>query len=79
ECDWQPGSRRMQAVVDGRPLSLLVHRRAEGFRLTHGGAERDIVLRTPDAAALARLMPVKVPPDMSKFLLCPMPGLVVSI
>jgi len=79
ECDWQPGSRQMLAVVQGKPISLLIHRRAEGFRLTHGGAERDIVLRTPQAAALARLMPVKVPPDMSRFLLCPMPGLVVSI
>src|SRR3546814_15156677 len=34
---------------------------------------------TPHAAELARLMPEKLPPDMSKYLLCPMPGLVVSI
>ena len=33
----------------------------------------------PRIAALERLMPVKVPPDTSKLLLCPMPGLVVSV
>ena len=37
------------------------------------------VVRRPRAAELAALMPLKEPPDMSKFLLCPMPGLVVSI
>ena len=34
---------------------------------------------SPDVATLDKLMPVKVPPDTSKMLLCPMPGLVVSI
>ena len=33
----------------------------------------------PRSAALAALMPVKEPPDMSKFLLSPMPGLLVSL
>lgn len=37
------------------------------------------MVRTPRAAALAALMPEKVAPDTSKFLLCPMPGLVVAI
>ena len=36
-------------------------------------------MRTPRAAELARLMPVKLPPDTSKFLLCPMPGVVSAI
>ena len=39
----------------------------------------DVKVRTPRAAELAALMPEKLPPDTSKMLLCPMPGLVVSI
>src|SRR5262249_21661482 len=48
-------------------------------RLVHRGAQLTIAVRLPRAAELAALMPVKTPPDMSKFLLCPMPGLVVSV
>ena len=36
-------------------------------------------MRTPLQAEMARMMPVKVPPDTSKLLLCPMPGLVVKL
>ena len=43
------------------------------------GADLKVYVRTPRQAELARLMPVKAPPDTSKYLLCPMPGLVVRI
>jgi propionyl-CoA carboxylase alpha chain len=36
-------------------------------------------VRSPRVAALARLMPVKLPPDTSKMLLCPMPGVITSV
>ena len=77
--DWRPGDAFLRAEIDGVPVVARVAARMEGFRITHGGAELDVAVRTPRAAELARLMPEKVPPDMSKFLLCPMPGLVVSI
>ena len=77
--DWRPGDAFLRAEIDGVPLVARVAARMDGFRITHGGAELDVAVRTPRAAELARLMPEKVPPDMSKFLLCPMPGLVVSI
>ncbi|MCW5751726.1 MAG: acetyl/propionyl/methylcrotonyl-CoA carboxylase subunit alpha [Alphaproteobacteria bacterium] len=76
---WRPGARRFEGVVQNQPFSALIRPRPEGFRITHGGADLDILVRTPRAAELARHMPVKLPPDTSKFLLCPMPGLVVSI
>ena len=38
-----------------------------------------VFVRTPRQAELARLMPEKMPPDTSKLLLCPMPGLIVSV
>lgn len=50
-----------------------------GFRLRHGGADLIAKVYTPLAAAFADLMPIKPPEDLSKFLLCPMPGLVVRL
>jgi propionyl-CoA carboxylase alpha chain len=77
--DWHPGDMFFRGTVQGKGITVRVTPRPEGWRLTHGGAELDVVVRSRRAAELARLMPVKVPPDMSKYLLCPMPGLVVSI
>ncbi len=76
---WRPGQRIFEGTVDGRHVTLQADPEADGFRLFHGGVEAKATVRTPRAAALAALMPVKLPPDTSKFLLCPMPGLVVSL
>ena len=76
---WRPGQTIFSGQMDGLELALLVRRHREGWRLTLQGAEVKAFVRTPRAAELAELMPVKQPPDLSKFLLCPMPGLVVSI
>ena len=43
------------------------------------GADLKVLVRTPRAADLARLMIEKLPPDTSKFLLCPMPGMLVKL
>ena len=77
--DWRPGAPIFRGVVNSRPLTVQVERRLEGHLLVHGGAEVEVIVRRPRAAALAALMPVKAPPDLSRYLLCPMPGLVVSI
>ncbi|WP_439815686.1 acetyl-CoA carboxylase biotin carboxylase subunit [Zavarzinia sp. CC-PAN008] len=77
--DWVPGQTLLTGTVNARAITVQVDKKPDGFRLTHAGAELDAVVRNPRAAELNRLMPVKVPPDTSKFLLCPMPGLVVSI
>jgi len=50
-----------------------------GFRLRLRGADLKVHVRTPRQAELAKLMLEKLPPDTSKFLLCPMPGLVAKI
>ncbi|MGK9166428.1 acetyl/propionyl/methylcrotonyl-CoA carboxylase subunit alpha [Inquilinus limosus] len=76
---WRPGEMLFDGTVDGDRLVAQVDRRPVGLRLTHAGGEADLVLLTPRAAALAELMPVKAPPDMSRFLLSPMPGLLVSV
>ncbi|HCO92332.1 MAG TPA: acetyl/propionyl-CoA carboxylase subunit alpha, partial [Alphaproteobacteria bacterium] len=79
ETDWTPASAVMDVRVADRRLRVQIDRQREGFLLTHGGATLSAVMRTPRAAELYALMPEKVVPDMSKYLLCPMPGLVISI
>jgi propionyl-CoA carboxylase alpha chain len=76
---WRPGDPLFEGTADGHPVALQVDPLAEGVRLAIDGAQLEVVLRRPRVAELARLMPVKVPPDMSKFLLSPMPGFVMSI
>lgn len=76
---WKPGQPFFRGTVNGQTVVARVSLRPDGVRVVHGGAELDIAVRTPRAAELAGLMPEKLPPDMSRFLLCPMPGLVVSI
>jgi propionyl-CoA carboxylase alpha chain len=77
--DWTPGNSLAVLDVDGRRMALKVDSRTEGFRIRYRGADLDVKVRSPRAAELARLMPKKSPPDTSKMLLCPMPGIVVSI
>ena len=79
ESDWKPGQTLARLVVDGRPLVMKVDKIPAGFRLRTRGADLKVQVRRPRTAELARLMPEKLPPDTSKYLLCPMPGLVVKI
>ena len=77
--DWTPGDQLALLDVDGAPLVLKVGKIPGGFRVRNRGADMKVHVRTPRQAELARLMPEKLPPDTSKMLLCPMPGLIVKI
>ncbi len=77
--DWTPGDQLAVLDVDGSPLVLKVGKISGGFRIRNRGADLKVHVRTPRQAELARLMPEKLPPDTSKMLLCPMPGLIVKI
>ncbi|MGH1423560.1 MAG: acetyl-CoA carboxylase biotin carboxylase subunit [Pseudooceanicola sp.] len=79
EGDWTPGRTLANMTVDGSPLVLKVGKVSGGFRIRSRGADLKVHVRNPRQAELARLMPEKLPPDTSKMLLCPMPGLVVKI
>jgi len=79
ESDWTPGDPLARLTVGGALLVLKVGKRTQGFRLRFRGADLQVTIRTPRQAELARLMPEKLPPDTSKFLLCPMPGLIVKV
>jgi propionyl-CoA carboxylase alpha chain len=77
--DWKPGDPVWSGSFDGRPVAVQVRPMPNGFLLAHHGAEAKAYVYTDTEAHAARLMPIKKPPDTGKFLLCPMPGLVMSI
>ncbi len=79
ESRWHPGELVWRGLIDGQPVSVQVRPVLNGYRLTHRGVEMEAHVYTPREAELARLMPERLPPDTSRQLLCPMPGLVKAI
>ena len=77
--DWAPGEPLFRGTVGGEEMIVKADFGRGGVRLRWRGAEMKAVVRTPRQAELAAMMPEKQPPDTSKFLLCPMPGLIVKI
>ena len=76
---WRLGELLFRATIGGTALCVQIERLNVGYRLTHTGSRLDALVVDPLAARLAVHMPVKAPPDTSKFLLSPMPGLLVSV
>jgi propionyl-CoA carboxylase alpha chain len=77
--NWTPGDQLARLDVGGEGLVLKVGKVSGGFKIRSRGAELKVHVRTPRQAELAKLMPEKVAPDTSKMLLCPMPGLIVTV
>ena len=76
---WWFGQPLFQGTVDGEPKCFRIERHGVGYRFTHGGAQADVRVLTPRQAELWALMPERAAPDLSRFLLSPMPGLLVSL
>ena len=79
ESDWTPGQPLARVTIDGAPMVMKVGKVSGGFRIRYRGADLKVHVRSPRQAELAQLMPEKLPPDTSKMLLCPMPGLIVKV
>ncbi|MBB5697176.1 acetyl-CoA carboxylase biotin carboxylase subunit [Sphingomonas yantingensis] len=79
EHDFRPGARLVHAVIDGEALSVQVAPTRGGWRLTTRGAAHNVRVLPAHIAPLAAHMIEKLPPDTSKFLLCPMPGLLTRL
>jgi len=79
ESAWAPTQRLFTGRVDGRAVTVQVDRNGTRCRLGWRGVDVPVIVRSERAAELAARMPKKKPPDLSRFLLSPMPGLVVSI
>ena len=77
--DWTPGQPLARMNVDGAALTLKVGKITGGFRIRTRGADLRLHIRTPRRAELAARMPEKEPPDTSRMLLCPMPGLLMKV
>ncbi|HJV62242.1 MAG TPA: acetyl-CoA carboxylase biotin carboxylase subunit [Albitalea sp.] len=64
---------------NGEPFCVQIERVGLAYRVIHNGTQIDAMVYLPRAAELDALMPFKAPPDLSKFLLSPMPGLLVDV
>ena len=64
---------------NGKPFVAQIERLGLAYRVSHDGAQIDARVLSPRVAELQKLMPFKAPPDLSKFLLSPMPGLLVDV
>ena len=81
--NWHLGGARIRGTVNGQPFVAQVERGVGknplAIRIIHNGARLDAMVLSPRAAALHALMPFKAPPDMSRYVLSPMPGLLVEV
>jgi propionyl-CoA carboxylase alpha chain len=77
--DWQPGDAVWSGYIDERAVKAQLRPVLNGMRIDWRGMSIIAQAMQKHVAALEKLMPVKIPPDTSKLLLCPMPGLIVSI
>ncbi len=77
--DWEIGEPVLRCTINGVHQSFKVERVGIGYRIYHMGSEVDVVVYTAEVAKLAKMMPERKPPDMSKYLLSPMPGLLQSV
>ncbi len=77
--DWEFGQHVFSGTINGDQVFVQVERDRQNYRLFHGGSQTDINIVTPRVAELLKYMPAKTPPDMSGYLLSPMPGLLVSL
>ena len=77
------GEVRMEGTCNGRQFTAQVERgtpkKPLAMRVIHNGTQLDVMVLLPRAAELHALMPYKAPPDMSRYVLSPMPGLLVDV
>ncbi|TMH29625.1 MAG: biotin/lipoyl-binding protein, partial [Betaproteobacteria bacterium] len=69
----------VRGTCNAEPFCAQIERIGLAYRVIHNGTHIDAKVFTPRAAELNELMPFKAPPDLSKFLLSPMPGLLVDV
>jgi propionyl-CoA carboxylase alpha chain len=73
----------IHGTINGQPFTAQVERGTRSnplaYRVLHNGTQIDALVLSPRAAELHKLMPHKQPPDMSKYVLSPMPGLLIDV
>jgi propionyl-CoA carboxylase alpha chain len=79
ESEWYPGQTVARLEVDTDVMMTRIDPRPMGFRMRHRGADLDVRVMTPRHFDLSAHMKERTPPDTSNMLLCPMPGMLVSV
>jgi propionyl-CoA carboxylase alpha chain len=77
--DWKLGEPLFTGTLNGRRVHVRLERVGMKYRMVHAGVEAAVLVLTEHAAKAQALMPDKPPPDLSKFLLSPMPGLLTEL
>jgi len=74
---------RINGTVNGKPFTAQVERGTPknplALQIQHNGTRIEALVVSPRMAELHQMMPFKTPPDMSRFVLSPMPGLLVNV
>ena len=76
---WRPGQRLATVTIDGRQRTVAVERSGRGLKVTTRGASHKVEVLPPHVADLSKHMIEKIPPDLSRLLLAPMPGLLTRL
>ena len=79
QTDWRHGDPLVNGSINGEPVCVQLERTNVGYHLSHGGFQDEILVLSPRNSQLNALMPEKIPPDNSKLLLSPMPGMLISL
>jgi propionyl-CoA carboxylase alpha chain len=77
--EYTPGDRLIEAEIDGETIGIRVAPTRTGLKMTTRGCIHDVQILPSRVASLSRHMIEKIPPDLSKYLICPMPGLLVAL
>ena len=77
--DWKLGEALFRGTCNGEEFTMQVERHKTRYSLFHWGTRADFMVMSARAAELLSLMPEKLPPDLSKFLMSPMPGLLREV
>lgn len=77
--DWVPGQPLLEGVLDGQAIAVKIADRTEGYIVRHRGVRLQALVCTPAVAEMHKRLPEKEKPDLSKLIISPMPGLVVSV
>lgn len=77
--DWQPGDWLFKGSIDDIDVRVGIERHGNWWRLSQGGSVREFMVLEPHVADLMDHMPIKESQDLSRFLLSPMPGLLMKV
>jgi len=76
---WSPGQRLLSVHIDGRPRTVKLIRAGRSWLINTRGATHKVQVLPPHVAELSKFMLDKPPPDLSRLLLAPMPGLLTRL